>query len=82
MNNQRFDDKDLMIMKMVNDNSSVREMSSAVGRGVSTVHNRLENLEGAGLVAPPPKKQMHRSRALTQQGEYLLTANRIVVLPK
>jgi transposase len=80
--NERFDDIDIMIMKMVHDNGSVREMSAAVGRGISTVHNRLENLEGAGLVAPPPKKQMHRSRALTEQGKFILSANRIITFPE
>lgn len=79
---RRYDDIDLMIMKMVGDNSSVREMSQAVGRGVSSVHSRLNNLEEAGLVKPPPKKNMHRARQLTQQGEYVLSANRIIKLPK
>lgn len=82
MFNTRYDDIDLMIMKMVGDNSSVREMAGAVGRGVATVHTRLNNLEDAGLVNPPPKKNMHRARTLTRQGEYILSANRIITLPK
>lgn len=80
--NERFDNVDLMLLKMVNENGSVREMSSAVGKSISTVHNRLENLQEAGLVTPPPKPQMHRSRALTQQGEIILSANRIINIPK
>jgi predicted transcriptional regulator len=73
--NQRFDNIDLMILKMVGDNSSIREMAGAVGRGPTSVHNRLGNLQNAGLVNSQPQK--HRARNLTDQGKVILTANGI-----
>ena len=61
--------KDILVMQMVHANKSIPEMASAMRlRSYGGVARRLTKLQDAGLVNPPPKPKMARSRSLTKLG--------------
>ena len=67
---RNLDVKDLIILKMVANGASVREMAHAIGATSSnTAHKRLETLIDDGLVTAPPRLGMARSWKLTDTGK-------------
>jgi len=70
-----IDDIDITIMQMCDIGSSVREMGSKTHRSPSTVHSRLEKLQGMGFLKGPPSKGMHRLYRTTDFGKGYLQAN-------
>ena len=65
------------ILKMIGEGLSIEEMIDAnIGlKSTSSVHMRIRQLEELGLVDPPPKRKMSRSRFLTELGiRYLVAA--------
>ena len=78
----RLDGKDLLILQMFADSENdpnrpspsieeIRDHLPGVS-SVSTVHNRLENLQDRGLIVQPSHK-MPRSRRITDAGKMRLT---------
>lgn len=75
---KRLDSKDLLILQMFADSEenpnrpspSIEEIRDALPgvSSVSTVHNRLENLQDQGLIVQPSHK-MPRSRRITVAGK-------------
>ena len=66
---------DERILQLVNDHASIQEMADDCNISVGWVHERLEDLQEQGLVAPPPKKNQPRSRRLTPWGETYLQSS-------
>lgn len=66
---QRMDQKDLLLMQMIQDgNPSIQEMCTAIRvRSTNSVANRLKWLEENGYVIQPKVRQP-RSRTLTPTG--------------
>lgn len=62
----------VQLMLYVKDRMSITEMAKKMLCSVSTIHEHLRTLEQQGLVAPPPEKNMARSRTLTTKGEQVL----------
>jgi predicted transcriptional regulator len=54
---------------------SIHELREATGKSVAHIHERLEYLEGKGMINPPPKKNMARARTLTEMGKSYLREN-------
>jgi hypothetical protein len=73
--NQGIGDTDLLILKMIDDRKTVREIGAAIGRAPSAVQGYLVKLEGKGLVTPPSAPKAHRARSITSQAGLLLDAN-------
>ena len=76
-----IDQSDLMILKFYADNKtpSIRELQKAIlFKTASAVMYRLRKLEGLGLLAPPPKYAMHRSRKITEKGLKFMRDKRLI----
>jgi SOS-response transcriptional repressor LexA len=68
-----LDVKDILVLRMVKQGSSIREMASAIGVSSSnTAHKRLKKLIERGFVTPPPTEKMARSWKLTSEGEKVI----------
>lgn len=76
--NDAFSDIDILIMRCINDGCSIRETAAQVGRSIATVHGRMVKLEEANMVVPPPARQQHRNRKLTENGVRYLTMEGIL----
>jgi len=72
---QGIGDIDLMILKMIDDRKTVREIGKVIGRAPSAVQAYLVKLEGEGLVTPPTSPRAHRARSITSKAGMLLNAN-------
>lgn len=71
----RLDDKDVIILTMIRDNSSVSYteiVKSIHATSVGTASNRMRKLEELGLVEKPAYKKQARSRFLTNKGKQYL----------
>ncbi len=70
---RRMKPKDIIVLRMIKERASIQEIVTAVGvHSTNSVHRRLKLLEAAGLVNPPPRARMARSRSLTEMGEKAL----------
>jgi DNA-binding MarR family transcriptional regulator len=63
---QPLDNVNLLLY--VRDRYSIPEMAQKMVCSVSTIHEALRFLEQQGLVNPPPRPNMARSRTLTTKG--------------
>jgi hypothetical protein len=63
---------DERILQLVSENKSIHEMRDDVNLSVGEVHNRLVRMQEAGLILPPPKRNMARARKLTAWGKNYL----------
>lgn len=79
MNQDRIDNKDLLMLKMMHDgNPSIHEMREAIrARSTGTVANRLKKMERMGYVHQPMIRQP-RSRIVTESGENVLRGAKII----
>lgn len=76
-----MDDKDYLILQQLymNPRVSLFELRDMIRvHSVATVHNRIKDMEGAGLISPPPQPKMARSRTVTIDGKKLLAKNGLI----
>lgn len=65
----------LQLMLMVHQHRSIKQMSLALDRAVSTIHEDLVELEHKGLINPPSVPRAARDRSLTLTGKEFLRKN-------
>lgn len=65
--------RELKILELVDERASIHEICAAVHlRSPATVYEIFEKMQTAGLITPPPRPKMARSRKLTPLGKDVL----------
>ena len=64
--------RDIVALIYVDDHKSITELAQNLGISVGAAYKLLRNLEESGLVKPPPRARLARSRTLTLYGKEML----------
>ncbi len=68
-----LNDRDKLVLRMVQRRFSVREMARDLNVGLGTVQDSLQKLELGGFVTNPPGR-LARMRQVTEKGQKVLRA--------
>lgn len=69
----------VLILQGIYNRASITEISRVIGKSVPGTNKKIVYLERKGLINPPPRRGMARSRTLTAKAIEYLEANKITL---